>query len=48
LIAQIYVSARIASTKHEHFRDSLILFAIGIMLLFTTYIILFIKHFYGG
>jgi Family of unknown function (DUF5706) len=47
LIEQIYVSAKIASTKHKHFRDSLILFAIGFAMLLITYIFLFIRIFYG-
>lgn len=40
LISQIYISSFIATKKHKNFRDSIICFVIGFILLFVYFIIM--------
>jgi len=47
LISQIYISAKIATTKHKQFQDSIILFIIGLIFLFAVYLIFTAPVIYG-
>lgn len=43
LLEQIYISAKIAATKHSQFRDSVILFLMGVLFLITTCLVFVLR-----
>lgn len=48
LVKQIHISAKIAKTKHEQFRDSIVIFLSGLVILGLVYVCLAIPNWYGN